>query len=70
MNERTTSEHWTAETSDGRTINPGDRFQWRDLSGWHNPRRVTVHHLDPDEGLVIVTDDTQTHYMAIPEELH
>ena len=61
--------NWNPATADNAPIKRGDRLWWNDLNGVHAPRWVTVHHLDTENDLVACTDNTNTHYMAIPEEL-
>lgn len=63
------SNHWQPLTTDGRRIQVNDRLYWQDLNGALAGRKVTVYALDEEERLVIVKDSTDTHYMAIPEEL-
>lgn len=63
------SNHWQPLTTDGRRIQVNDRLYWQALNGALAGRKVTVFALDDDERLVIVKDSTDTHHMAIPEEL-
>lgn len=62
---------WNPITADQRPIpiKKGSRLWWRDLTGAHAPRWVTVHHFDHDNDLLVCTDDTNTNYMAMPGEL-
>lgn len=71
MNHQTAkTQKWLPVTLTGAPIEAGQRYLWCDLSHHHAPRKVTVDHLDETDGLVICKDDTQTHYMVVPEELH
>lgn len=67
--QQTPASDWTPLTTNDHPISEGDRLWWDDLNGVHAARWVTVHHFDNENDLVVCTDDTNTHYMAIPEEL-
>lgn len=61
--------NWTPETVNGHPIEINDRLWWADQTENHKPRMVTVAFFDQEDGLIVCRDNTNQHYMTVPEEL-
>lgn len=61
--------NWTPETVNGHPIEVNDRLWWADQCEQHEPRMVTVAFFDQEDGLIVCRDNTNQHYMTVPEEL-